>query len=203
MNKFAKRILMISSAVTLAAILAAAIAPKAARALAAALVQVTNTTANPVPNLDVNTPGEEPLETMICVDDGAFSSFGVCAGTYPVSLKPIIPGPNNFIVPSTTSDGANVKRLVIENASGFCVTNGAQSGGGLSLSASINENVVNNESSVVLVIPVPQAVVASELAVFSQPTRFYVDPGQTLTLAPFFGSDVVCNLNLTGHLVTK
>ena len=47
MNKLAKRFLMVSGAVTLAAILAAAIAPKAAHALAAALVQVTNTIANP------------------------------------------------------------------------------------------------------------------------------------------------------------
>ncbi len=47
--QFAKRMLMVAGAVALAAILGMAIAPKAAHGLVAALVQVTNTTANPIP----------------------------------------------------------------------------------------------------------------------------------------------------------
>ena len=40
--------------ILLVAILIAALAPKATRAVAAALVQITNTAANPVPNRDVD-----------------------------------------------------------------------------------------------------------------------------------------------------
>jgi hypothetical protein len=108
MNKFGKRILMVAGAVTLAAILSASIAPKSAHALVAALVQVTNTAANPVPTLDINTPAEEPFQTQLCFGFGAFANQ--------------CPAPPVFTVPSTTTDGATVKRLVIEDFSGICTT---------------------------------------------------------------------------------
>ena len=47
--KFAQRLLMTAGAMALAAILAAAVTPRAAHAVVAALVDVVNTRANPVP----------------------------------------------------------------------------------------------------------------------------------------------------------
>lgn len=54
---FAKRLLMVAGVVALTGMFGAALTPKAAHAVVAALVQVTNTSANPVPNQDVDNPG--------------------------------------------------------------------------------------------------------------------------------------------------
>ena len=55
---FAKRTLMVVGVVTLAVLIVAVIAPNTAHGLVAALVQVTNTTANPVPitSVDLSNP---------------------------------------------------------------------------------------------------------------------------------------------------
>jgi len=59
--RFAQRLFMGIGAVALAGTLISLVAPKAAPATVAALVEVANTSANPVPNADVNAPGEEPF----------------------------------------------------------------------------------------------------------------------------------------------
>jgi len=63
---FLKRLLMgfgsILSAVLLLALLLALVAPKSAHALVATLVQVTNTTANPVPVVDVQSAAQQSVE---------------------------------------------------------------------------------------------------------------------------------------------
>ncbi len=48
----------------------ALVTPRAAHALAAALVQVTNTPANPVPNQDVDAPGRHPFAATCTVGSG-------------------------------------------------------------------------------------------------------------------------------------
>jgi len=91
--RFAKRFLMAAGAGALAGILAIAIAPKTAHGLVAALVQVSNTTANPVPTEDVRGSAAQILELAcpthlgtgeaFCVQDDpsiASSSFTVPAG---------------------------------------------------------------------------------------------------------------------------
>ena len=50
----------------LAVLLIAALAPKATRGIAAALVQVTNTTANPVPTVSVDDPANFPYAAVLC-----------------------------------------------------------------------------------------------------------------------------------------
>lgn len=55
--KFAKSFLMGTGAVVLAGLVLTLVAPKAAHAIAATLVQVTNTSSNPVINQDVDSPG--------------------------------------------------------------------------------------------------------------------------------------------------
>jgi hypothetical protein len=56
-----KRLLMGFGAILAAALMLAVAAPKSAHALVAALVQVTNTTANPVPTVATDNPGLQPL----------------------------------------------------------------------------------------------------------------------------------------------
>jgi hypothetical protein len=61
--KFAKSILTGTGAVILAGLILTLLAPKAAQGVAAALVQVTNTAANPVPNLDTERNGRIMYES--------------------------------------------------------------------------------------------------------------------------------------------
>src|ERR1700683_5381739 len=97
--RFTKRLLMGFGAVALAGTFLSLVAPKAVHAAVAALVLVTNTSANPVPNADVNAPGEEPLQTILCSAIGNVS----CPGSGQ---------PTGFTVPTTTSDGLSVQRFV-------------------------------------------------------------------------------------------
>jgi hypothetical protein len=60
--KFVKKVSMSAGFVVLAAGLVSLLAPKAAHALVAALVQVTNTPSNPVPTLDVNRAATQDME---------------------------------------------------------------------------------------------------------------------------------------------
>jgi hypothetical protein len=92
-----KKALTTLGGILLAALLLAALAPRAARGVAAALVQVTNTTANPVPTID--STAAFPFATTF---ETGFSFEG------------------SFIVPSTTSTGASVRRLVIESVGVQC-----------------------------------------------------------------------------------
>jgi hypothetical protein len=102
------RLLMGAGAVALAGTLVSLFAPKAVHATVAALVLVTNTPANPVPNADVNAPGE-PFQTVLCNSIGSDS----CGG-----------GPNSFVVPAKTLGGLSVKRLAIEYVSMNCSNGG-------------------------------------------------------------------------------
>lgn len=68
MNLFRKTLTLLGS-ILLAALLLAALAPRAARGVAAALVQVTNTTSTPVPTSDVSPlqPFEQNCETSTAI----------------------------------------------------------------------------------------------------------------------------------------
>lgn len=84
----------------LASLLIAALAPKATRGIAAALVQVTNTTANPVPMLDVNDPAYEPASLEFRLIDAASTSI---------------------TAPSSLPSGAAYRELVINWVTGACL----------------------------------------------------------------------------------
>jgi hypothetical protein len=95
---FAKRILMVGGAGALAGILAIAIAPKTAHGLVAALVQVSNTTANPVPTQDIRGSASQILELSCptyqegnapCVQDDPNNPSGL-AFTVPVGQHFVI-----------------------------------------------------------------------------------------------------------------
>jgi len=130
--RFAKRFLMVAGAGALAGILAIAIAPKTAHGLVAALVQVSNTTANPVPTEDIRGSASQILELACPTNDGGQE--------FCVQDDPSTPSSSPFTVPA----GQN---FVITQIEALC------SGGGsgiLSLSYSISKvgNVINATSRV-------------------------------------------------------
>ncbi|HUJ30125.1 MAG TPA: hypothetical protein VLY23_02510 [Candidatus Acidoferrum sp.] len=175
-----KRFTLLGSVVVLALLLAA-LAPRAARGVAAALVQVTNTASNAVPT--VNGPGNFPFVATTC---GPWATEEASCG----SLQP------GFIVPHTTSTGAAVKRLVIEEVSTIC-----DIGDG----ATINPRV--------LVDPPADHVIAGTVPEFlfsptaSSTAHIYADPGsEVATLLAGTnpnGSSAVCLFTLMGHLETQ
>jgi hypothetical protein len=117
-------------------------------------------------------------------------------------------------VPSTTTDGASVKRLVIEDFSGICTTSPTSGNTfveGVSVQTSVNENAVNSVSSITVFAPVappPQPAISRD-QIFSQPVRLYADTGSNVELQPsavgtdVVGADVICVATVNGYLVTK
>jgi hypothetical protein len=78
--KFIKWIVMGSGGVTLFLLSAVLINPKTVHALAAALVQITNTRSNPVPTQDVDIAARHPY-TATCNVFGSSGAFVVCQPT--------------------------------------------------------------------------------------------------------------------------
>src|SRR5579863_6448004 len=156
-----KRLLMGFGAVALVGTLLTLVAPKAVHAAVAALVEVANTSANPVPNADVNAPGEEPFQTLMCNAVGSMS----CSGSEQPSI---------FSVPTTTSDGLSIKRLVIEYVSVSCINNGVsqlQAG----LLTEMDENPVNGvvHDSLIILPLTPSSPSSTGLPVATLPVTAY------------------------------
>ena len=101
---YAKRMLMGVGVVVIAAMIVALIAPNTAHGLVAALVQVTNTAANPVPTVATDDPSTEPS-----------SWESIASGTSGSYIHATA-----FTVPTTTEGGKIVKQLVWESVSVTC-----------------------------------------------------------------------------------
>ena len=194
--KLARRLLMGLGSVALVASFLILVAPKTAHAVVAALVEVANTPTNPVPNADVNAPGDEPFQTQICL--------AYPAGSFPCTSGAI---PESFGVPTVTSDGLTVKRLVVENISGFCTVSGGQTIGLVEIEFSTNANTVNGINLASLV-PMSTPIV-SGFSHVSAPTPVYADPGTSIYFGAFNYSETPtatktagCEYNIIGHLVT-
>jgi hypothetical protein len=165
--------------VFLAALLITAVAPKAARGLAAALVQVSNTSANPVPT--VSADANFSYEAFLCNGD--------CPNTLPES----------FSVPSTTTTGVPVKRLVIEDLNASCFGGP----GGTALEAvvlNVPPSVDNNGIFAGLAYPFILTNFNGGESFGHAVVRIYVDPLATVS---FSGTGSTCNVTLTGYLETK
>jgi hypothetical protein len=164
--------------VFLAALLITAVAPKAARGLAAALVQVSNTSANPVPT--VSADANFPYEANLCTESNC-------------SI------PNSFSAPSTTTTGVAVKRLVIEDLNATCAL-GSQGTDFVSLV--VPQPADNNNSSGFLptynflLTPFGGGVSFGHAIV-----RIYADPSAPVSVSE--GTGASCFVTLTGHLETK
>lgn len=102
----------------LAALLIAALAPKATRGIAAALVQVTNTATNPVQNQDITTSASQLL-TLIC----RFGTNGVgnCFPPGTNSTPYTVPDSQNLVITEVeiiTPGGGSVARFSIATSGG-------------------------------------------------------------------------------------
>ncbi|HXN98146.1 MAG TPA: hypothetical protein VN881_03685 [Candidatus Acidoferrales bacterium] len=159
--------------VFLAALLITALAPRAVRGIAATLVQVTNTSANPVPT--VSDDANFPYEAQIASDSSGFS--------------------DSFSVPSTTTTGVPVKRLVIEDLNAIC---GAASPGVVQLT--LPSSADGNSAGAPLVYAF--LVTSTDLGVsFGHAVvRIYADP---LAIVSVSGRTGGCFAIVTGHLETK
>jgi hypothetical protein len=182
--KFAKSLLIGSGSVLLAGFILTLLAPKALHAVVATLVQVVNTTANPVPNTDVNAPGEEAFQTQICS----------AAGTgYACSSDP-----DNFVVPASTLDGAGVKRLVLTTVTGYCNRNSSTD----VLEAQIT--VFAGGTSINYFSPFqPNPTDPGFDLRIMGPAPLYADPGSSISVfTSVSGGGAFCVYTLAGYYVT-
>jgi hypothetical protein len=167
--------------VFLAALLITALAPKAARGVAAALVQVTNTSANPVPTVSADT--NFPYEAMLCTGNNCDNN-------------PNLPIPASFTVPSTTTTGVPVKRLVIEDLNATCPPAVPGPGPGLVslLVPTSADSTIPGSGFLYSFVLTPVAGDGVGNAI----VRIYVDPSASVRL-----NSSNCTAVVTGHLETK
>lgn len=182
----------------LAALLIAALAPKTARGIAAALVQVTNTSSNPVPTVMSGTP----FEAALC------HSFGATQGTLCGAQS------SSFVVPSTTAAGAPVKRLVVEHVSGICAGENTPLIAAILTGPFVADAVPNTAGTMFHYFPLtlettgpgPSSLTEQDYS-FGGPTRIYFDPGVTVNqLTELFepsNVDAFCLAQVEGTLVTQ
>lgn len=166
--------------ILLAALLIAALSPKATRAVAAALVQVTNTASNPVPNRDVDNPATEPFDATLCVSKNV--------GTDPCGSVS-----NSFTVPTTTPDGRAVTRAVIEQVSGSCFT---------TQTIPLDLELFRTSGSHPVTF-IPSSIDSTGGSIFAQQVRVYLNPGEEVSFSPGSGNNYFCNAGVFGYLVAK
>jgi hypothetical protein len=169
-----RRIFMALGGISVIALVAGLAAPKAAHGIVATFVQVVNTAANPVPNRDVNNSGNQPFWAQIGI------------GPFPYSVT----------VPSTTSMGQPVVRLVIQEIDGTCFVGDAGSLSRLTLTTVANG--VHTQHILVF----PASHVAGTSANWTQNTQIYADPGTSIEIsADPDAVQVECPaVNITGYL---
>ena len=107
----AKKALMFAVAVAIASVLALAVAPRAAHAVAAILVTVTNTYANPIPTTDVSRSAAQNVE-LFCTGRSAVVSGVNCGQVNPQSGPPFpvqytVPPGQNLVITTIDFDVAN------------------------------------------------------------------------------------------------
>jgi hypothetical protein len=166
----------------LAALLIAALAPKATRGVAAALVQVTNTAANPVLNQDVDDRDRAPIEFLSCQ---AFSTVGVegfqCTPSFTV------PADQRFVIDQIDGNCQTPAGSAVSNPVLFLTTGGS----GHVANFSLGPEVPN--------------INGSEIYSFNQAVHYVADPGSTVTAAAFTTNASVvsaCTFDVSGHLVS-
>lgn len=198
MNSIRKAVTALGG-IFLAALLIAALAPKAARGIAAALVQVTNTSSNPVPTVMSGTP----FEAALC------HSFGTTQGTLCGAQS------SSFVVPSMTAAGAPVKRLVVEHFSGICAGENTPLIAAILVGPFVADAVPNTAATMFHYFPLtlettgpgPSAGLTEQDYSFGGPTRIYFDPGVTVNqLTELFvpsNVDALCLAQVEGTLVTQ
>ena len=183
MNRLHKLYLVLGGFGALA--LLALVAPRAAHAVTAALVQVTNTPANPASVLDAGNPANEPFEWE-----------GLSSAT-PVNFA-------NFTTPSFTADGRTVHRLVIEEVTVLCELSPQMLGIRVFATPAFSAAGVSQAPGVMeIFFPFPISPVANQ-QMLSQRTRIYVDPGVAVGMnTSSFSNGGECSYTATGYFVVQ
>jgi hypothetical protein len=208
----AKRYLLIALSFAICMTIFAAFAPRIAHAITATLVQVVNTSANPVPTAD----SALRFFATVCNVSGATSA----AANYCTDTA------HSFTVPTVTSTGAGVRRLVVDNVSGFCANfnNPTVQLKMIDLRAGLPpDNVSNGDPVAEHDVPIgpPFSYVGAADAgfpftntpesdySFGQTANFALNAGETVAVGvrsfwPGDGPiDRVCSIRIDGYLVTQ
>ena len=189
-----KQALAVFGTVLLFAVILTIVTPKAAHAVVATLVEVANTSANPVAVTQGAELATEPFATMLCEDD---SSGSLCAGTGAVLEE--IP-PSSFTVPSTDSAGHPVKALVIQFVSGQC------NAAAVALVTTVPANGVNGVTKMANILTLVAQPSVSGTSTTTGPnvdqmTSIVAGPGSTVSmLAAFPPTGAICELAVNGYL---
>jgi hypothetical protein len=164
------------------------------------VANVPDANGNPTPVVVRDHTPTQPFHMFLCSDYGTLSG----------SCQTVVPAANSsFQVPTTTSDGHAVERMVIENISGVCASTGSgQQVFEVILSTTLNENSpIATISDIFPAAPSAAGLTATVLIqTVSQTTRLYSDPGSQVGLS--FGitgnsaDGSRCNMTLTGYLTT-
>jgi predicted outer membrane repeat protein len=187
--KFAKRLLMVAGAVALAGLFSVMLAPKTVHAVVATLVQVENTSANPVP-VSQSDLANDPFAASLCN-----GSYQLCEGVSILNgLTQVVYAPS-FVVPSTDANGQPVRALVIQFISGICNASTA------ALETSAPANAANGVTSTLNFLNNTVAVSGGAPYV-DQTTTIIAPAGSTVAIA---GSGInsqspACFLTVNGYL---
>ena len=180
----AKRYLLAALSFALCLFVFATFAPRITHAVALLMVQVTNRSANPVPTYVADTP----FQAHICSNINTANTCSVPA--------------DNFVVPTTTSTGATVIRLIVDNFSGGCLP-------GMTNTIAIG--------AALLAPPVPDFVGGTPMfhslptntsGVFGAAAHFEFNAGDTVRLIPLStitsgSTSILCEAIVDGHLITQ
>lgn len=175
----------------LAVLLIAVFAPKATRGVVAALVQVTNTSANPVPTVSVS--NLVPFGANLCLETSAFS----CQ-----------PNTYYFLVPQTTPAGLPVKWLVIDQVDGSCFTFNSVSNVTPQITFGFpNDNSAPGTQQLFFYFPMNLTAIGGDTrGTFQSPVRIYVPANYfvygSVNVQPN-GVYANCGFSILGHLETN
>jgi len=169
----------------LAALLIAALAPRATRGIAAALVQVTNAPSNPVPTLDVESPGYSTIVSIGCQAQTSAGPLNYAIGCYLGSGNTT---ESTYAVPRG-------QRLVMQQFDANC---------------SAPKGVTISEAVLLYSTP-PTSFVTSNIVLpgnasgdVNYPLHYYADTGSNIQFAGFTSDSsgqTTCTVNVTGYLV--
>jgi hypothetical protein len=159
-------------------------------------VPVTNPAGSPLLVQVLNPRDDEPFQSLLCHQTGDLST-----PRCPPTLA------DHFTVPSATSTGLPVRRLIIEHVSGLC--SGTALASSPLLDASLSEAPPNGRArSLNFFVPVlnePASATSLASQTFAQPVRIYADPGTNVSVreGSSGGTFTVCQYQITGHFVTS
>jgi hypothetical protein len=190
-----RRIVVGIAGVVIVALALELVAPKAVHAVVATLVQVENTSANPVSVTNGTDVAEQPFATSICKDTASGAICAAAATEVGVSATP----PATFTVPTTDSAGNTVKMLVIKFVSGTC--GGPESTP--TLLTTVPANAVNGITTAAnfLIIGISPTTSGQNGEVnVDEATTIVAGPGSTVSMFANLAPGNGCWLTVNGYL---